>query len=360
MLTQGIEGFGGAASVAVQSIIPLASFPETYPRVIIDVRCRLPSASDGAYLSGRPDGRRFAPWVGLSAEGFFAELDRAGIATAVSVSGNNDGLRLGARELPPRRTNNDDLAALEARFPGRFLGAAGIDVGGARHDPLVELERAVTTLGLRRIAIEPGRAPMLAEHVADRRLYPFYERAQELQVALFLQTSGIWGGESLDQAHPRWIDRVAGDFPDLHLICGHGAYPFVREMIAVTVRRANVFPSPDLYLFTPSGREWVYAVNRGQIADQFLFGSAFPLCGGLARTVDRFLLQGWRPAVLDRILYKNALRALHLMDDPRFAAGHDGGRRFGAGAIARAAVRLPVREAWRGLKGRRERAGAAG
>jgi predicted TIM-barrel fold metal-dependent hydrolase len=319
--------------------------------VIIDARCRLPSASDGAYLAGRPDGARFAPWIGLSPDGFFAELDRAGIATAVSVSGNNDGLKLGHRELPPRRTSNDNLAALEARFPGRFLGAAGIDVGGGRHDPLAELERVAGTLGLRRIAIEPGRALMLSEHVADRRLYPFYERAQELGVALFLQTSGIWGGESLDHAHPRWIDRVAHDFPDLHLICGHGAYPFVREMIAVTVRRPNVFPSPDLYLFTPSGREWVYAVNRGQIADQFLFGSAFPLCGDLTRTVDRFLLQGWRPAVLDRILFKNALRALHLEDDPRFTAAGASGRRFGAGSIARAAVRLPVREAGRWMRG---------
>ncbi len=325
--------------------------PETNPRVILDVRCRLPSASDGAYLSGRPDGHRFAPWTGLSPEGFFAELDRAGVRTAVSVSGNNDGLKLGSRELPPRRTINDDLAALEVRYPGRFLGAAGIDVSGARHDPLAELERVVTLLGLKRIAIEPGRAPMLSEHVADRRLYPFYEKAQEMGVALFLQTSGIWGGESLDHAHPRWIDRVAHDFPGLHLICGHGAYPFVREMIAVTVRRANVFPSPDLYLFTPSGREWVYAVNRGQIADQFLFGSAFPLCGSLSRTVDRFLLQGWRPAVLDRILYQNALRALHLGDDPRFAAANASGRRFGAGSIARAAVRLPFREAVRLVRG---------
>lgn len=319
--------------------------------VILDVRCRLPSASDGAYLSGRPEGARFAPWAGLSAEGFFAALDRAGIRTAVSVSGNNDGIKLGRRELPPRRTNNDDLAALEARFPGRFLGAAGIDVGGARHDPLAELDRVVA-LGLKRIAIEPGRAPMLSENVADRRLYPFYARAEELGVALFLQTSGIWGGENLDHAHPRWIDRVAHDFPALHLICGHGAYPFVREMIAVAVRRANVFPSPDLYLYTPSGREWIYAVNRGQIADQFLFGSAFPLCGDIARTVDRFLLQGWRPAVLDRILYKNALFALHLTDDPRFAAAAAAQGEFGRGSVLRAAVRLPVREAWRRLRGR--------
>lgn len=320
--------------------------------MIIDVRCRLPSATDAAYFAARPDGARFASGSGLDETGFFTELDCAGIATAVSVSGNNEGLRLGERELPPRRTSNDALAEIEARHPGRFLGAAGIDLGGARHDPLAELERVVKTLGLRAVSIEPGRSPCDAEHVAERRLYPFYEAAEALGITVFLQTSGLWSGVSLEHAHPRYIDRVAHDFPRLRLVCGHGAYPFVREMIAVAVRRPLVFPSPDLYVFAPSGREWVYAVNKGQIADQFLFGSGFPLSGGLARVVSRFLLLGWKPAVLDRLLFRNALRALAIEEDPRFAAQASAGRRFGLESIAVASLRLPWEELRRRL-GRR-------
>jgi predicted TIM-barrel fold metal-dependent hydrolase len=319
--------------------------------VIIDVRCRLPSATDAAYFASRPDAARFAAAAGLDEAGFFAELDRAGINTAVSVSGNNDGLTLGERELPPRRTSNDHLAELEGRYPGRFLGAAGIDLGGARHDPLVELERVVKTLKLKAVAVEPGRAPCHAEHVAERRLYPFYEAVEALGVTLFLQTSGLWSGVDLEHAHPRHIDRVAHDFPRLRIVCGHGAYPFVREMIAVAVRRPLVFPSPDLYVFTPSGREWVYAVNKGQIADQFLFGSGFPLSGGLARFVDRFLLLGWRPAVLDRILHHNALRALGLEGDARFAR-QVGARSHGFGAVVGAACHLPWEELRRRLRRR--------
>jgi uncharacterized protein len=346
---------------AIESIDPKLNhrFVRGEPNaVILDVRCRLPSASDGAYLSGRPDAARFERWVNLDADGFFRELDRAGIHTAVAVAGNNQGLDLGHQRLPPRKSSADDLATLERRFPGRFLAAAGVDVGALLVDPqapLAELVRCVETLGVRRIAIEPGRAPLHAEHVADRRLYPLYEAAQSHKVAVFLQTSGIWGGVDLHHAHPRWIDRVAHDFPDLRLIASHGAYPFVREMIAVAVRRPNVFPSPDLYLYTPSGREWVYAVNKGQIAEQFLFGSGFPLCGDLTRTVDRFLLQGWRPARLDRILFGNALRALDLEEDPRFAAQRAAlarGRIYGAAAIARAAIRLPVRELTRRMRRR--------
>ncbi len=320
---------------------------------IVDVRCRLPSAADGDYLRQRPDASRFAPWSDLGPEAFFHHLDAAGVRAAVSVSGNNDGLDLGAHLFPPRRTSNDAQAALEREHPGRFLGVAGIDLGGAVHDPLEELERAVRDLGLPRVGIEPGRAPLHAEHPADRRVYPFYERAQELGAAVFLQTSGYYGGRDLDYANPRWIDRVAADFPRLRLICGHGAHPFVGEMIAVAVRRRNVFPSPDLYVFAPSRREWLYAVNKGLIADQFLFGSGFPLCGSLVRTVERFLMLGWRPAVLDRILYRNALRALDLESDPRFADLARGRDRFHAGRMLTAPFRLAAHELGRRLARRR-------
>jgi len=320
---------------------------------IIDVRCRLPSAADGDYLRQRPDAARFEPWSGLAPQAFFHHLDAAGVRTAVSVAGNNDGLQLGTRRLPPRRTSNDAQARLEAEHPGRFLGVAGIDVGGAVHDPVAELERTVGVLGMPRVGIEPGRAPLHAAHPADRRLYPFYQRAEELGATVFLQTSGYYGGADLDYAHPRWIDRVAADFPRLTLVCGHGCYPYVREMIAVAVRRPNVFPSPDLYVFAPSRREWRYAVNKGLIADQFLFASGFPLCGSLVRTVNRFLLLGWRPAVLDRILFRNALRALRLESDPRFAALAAPGRVFTAAHVAGASLRLAVHEAGRRLGRRR-------
>lgn len=318
--------------------------------MIVDVRCRLAAASDGSYLASRTTAA-VHPAAGSATE-FFRHLDRAGVRTAVSVSGNNDGLDLGALRLPPRRTDNDEQARLEARHPGRFLGVAGIDLGGALHDPLAEMERCAVALGMPRVGIEPGRARCDAEHPADRRLYPFYERAEGLGVAVFLQTSGFYGGRNLDYAHPRWIDRLAGDFPALRLVCGHGCYPFVRELIAVAVRRRHVYPSPDLYVFAPARREWRYAVNKGLIADKFLFASGFPLGGSLVRTVDRFLLLGFRPRHLDRLLYANALAALGLEADPRFAAQAAGRRRYGFRHVVRAALRLAAGEAVRRTVGR--------
>lgn len=318
--------------------------------LIVDVRCRMPSASDGAYFATRPDAARFRDAVGSTPERFFRLLDAAGIAAAVSVTGNNEGLELGRLRMPPRRTNNDDQARLQETYPGRFVGVAGIDVGGAAHDPVAELRRCAKELGLRLAGIEPGRAPIHAENPADRRVYPFYEEAQALGVTVMLQTSGLYGGKNLDYANPRWVDQVAEDFPRLRIVCGHGCYPYVREMIAVAVRRENVFPSPDLYVFAPSGREWVYAVNTGAIADKLLFGSGFPLSGSLVRSVNRFLLLGFRPKTLDRILRRNALRALGLEDDPRFAALAKEPDAFGAASVGGAALRLALHESGRLLR----------
>ncbi|HVS13751.1 MAG TPA: amidohydrolase family protein [Thermoanaerobaculia bacterium] len=238
-------------------------------------------------------------------------------------------------------------ARLQRAHPGRYLGVAGIDPAGVVHDPLAEIQRAVEELDLRAIALEPGREPFDAPHPADPRLHPIYALIQELGATLMLQTSGYYGGRNLDYANPRWIDQLAESFPELRIVCGHGCYPWARELVAVAVRRHHVYPSPDLYLYTPARREWTYAVNRGLIADQLLFGSGYPLGLPLEQSVRRFLIAGWRPRRLDRILYRSALRAFALEVDPAFAEAAAAGRRYGAGSMLIAAVRLVLGEIWR-------------
>ena len=54
------------------------------------------------------------------------------------------------------------------------------------------------------------------------------------------------------------------------------------------------------------------------MADQFLFGSAYPFYP-IKEYVDEFFSKfAWKKEVLDRILYKNALKALKLENDPVF------------------------------------------
>ena len=169
---------------------------------IIDVRCRLTTPEAGEYFRDRLRRRgRFNQIESFSdgtLEGFFKEINSHGITTAVSVSGQSPDLKIGGRLQGARTTSNDTMAKIQSENPGRFIGVAGIDAGNVLHDSMQELERS-HKLGLRAVFIEPGRSPRC--DLDDHRLWPFYERVQALDMTLIPQTSGLWGGLSIDFAH---------------------------------------------------------------------------------------------------------------------------------------------------------------
>jgi predicted TIM-barrel fold metal-dependent hydrolase len=183
------------------------------------------------------------------------------------------------------------------------------------HDAMSELRRSIDQLGLRAVFIEPGRAPGC--NLDDPVLYPIYELCAERKVTLIPQTSGLLGGRLVDYANPKYIERVADDFPDLHIICGHGCYPYVREAILMASRRENVWLAPDTYLFHLGRDDWLQAVNSNLLgfADHFLFASAYPL-NALGTTVERYRQLPWRDDVLSKIFHENAIKALRLGERP--------------------------------------------
>ena len=287
---------------------------------IIDVRCRVTIPEAGDYFSGRAKARGRFDSIKSFAQGtieaFFEEIGEVGITTAVSTSGQTPAMTIGGKVMAARTTPNDLMAKLQNEHWGRFIGVAGIDAGNVLHDSLAELDRCAQ-MGLRVMFIEPGRSPGC--DIDDRRLYPLYEKCLEHGMVFFPQTSGPWGGKSIDYAHPRHIDQVAEDFPQLRIIAGHACYPYVREAIIVAARHDNVFLSPDMYLVQMGAEDWVKSLNRNYfgLQDQFLFATCFPSIP-LKPFMDEFWALGIRDEVLPKIFYKNALRVFKLEDDPTF------------------------------------------
>jgi uncharacterized protein len=287
---------------------------------IIDVRCRLTTPEAGEYFRDRLKRRgRFnaiESFADGTIESFLAEIGKYDIKTAVSVSGQSPDLIIGGRPQGARTTSNDLMASMQKENWGRFIGVAGIDVGNVLHDSMEELERS-HQLGLRAVFIEPGRSPKC--DIDDRRLWPFYERVQALDMTLIPQTSGLWGGMSIDYAHPRHLEPVAEDFPKMRILAGHACYPYVREAIIVAARHPNIWMSPDMYLVQMGSDDWVKSVNGNYFGfqDQFLFGTGFPAIP-LKPYIEEFWKLPWKPEVLPKILYKNALRCFNLEDDPIF------------------------------------------
>ncbi|OGA67679.1 MAG: hypothetical protein A3G81_11090 [Betaproteobacteria bacterium RIFCSPLOWO2_12_FULL_65_14] len=122
--------------------------------------------------------------------------------------------------------------------------------------------------------------------------------------------TGPFAGPSIEDTHPKHIQRVAADFPRLSIVVGHGCWPFTNEMLGVAYRHENVFVSPDAYLFMPGSEVFVEAA-KGFLQDQLLYGSAYPV-RELDVCLDLFLALNLPDGIYSKTLGRNAARVFGL------------------------------------------------
>ena len=131
----------------------------------------------------------------------------------------------------------------------------------------------------------------------DRRYYPLYAKCVELGIPLSIHTSANWTTVSVsDLGHPRHIDVVAADFPELDIVMSHAGYPWVLEAVLLAWKYPNVYlelaahrprtsPRP-----APAGSRCCASARR-TIREKVLFGTGWFLLGRppgqVARRVPR-------------------------------------------------------------------------
>ena len=227
-------------------------------------------------------------------ESFVEEVREVGITASVVVG----------RDTPNLTISNDRILELTAPYK-ELIGIASVDP--QKPNAVAEIERAVKQLGFKGINIEPGfGSPALK--VDDPLLYPIYEACEHLGVPVFLMSGPTT--PDLEYANPAAVGRLARAFPNLAIVCYHGYYPYVSEMIGVAFRYQNVYVVPDMYIFLPGGSLYVEAAN-GFMRNQLLFGSSYPF-RAMGQTVDDFIGLGFKGAVLEDVLFNNAIQLLKL------------------------------------------------
>ncbi len=228
---------------------------------------------------------------------FVKEVEAAGIATAVVVG----------RDTPSIKHSNDEMAALVKGHP-QLVAMGSIDPHRWGVKAAVqEVERAVKKLGVKGINVEPGFGSP-PRNCDDPMLYPIYEACSELGVPVSIMSGPT--APSLDMVRPSAVGHVAKAFPKLAIVCYHGFYPYVNEIIGVALRWENVFIVPDMYIFAPGSALYVEAAN-GCMKDQILFGSSYPF-RPMKQSVDDYRLLGFKDKVIDAVMYGNAARVLKL------------------------------------------------
>lgn len=206
----------------------------------------------------------------------------------------------------------NDLVARAAReHPDVFIGFGSVDPWKGKV-ALKEIERAVTSLGLRGFKFQPIQQ---AFYVNDRRFYPIWDACQSFHVPVLIHmgTTGLGaampggGGLRLDYGRPiPFLDDIAVDFPELTIIAAHPAFPWHDELIAIVQHKANVYMdlsgwSPKY--FPPS----VVRYMNGPLQDKCLFGSDHPLLEP-ERWLADFEQIEVKPAVRQKVLLDNARR----------------------------------------------------
>ncbi len=214
--------------------------------------------------------------------------------------------------LPP--LTNDYVAGIVRRYPDTFMGFAGVDPWKGKA-AVVELERAVTDLGLRGVKFQQAAQGF---RPSDRRFYPLYRMCADLGVPALFHVghtgygAGAPGGDGirLEYVRPIHLDEVAADFPDLTIIAAHPAWPWQDEMISIAMHKGNVFLdlsgwSPKY--FPPALIQYANTL----LQDRVLFGSDHPyILPG--RWLADFEKADFRPEVRQKILLDNARRLLKI------------------------------------------------
>jgi hypothetical protein len=221
--------------------------------------------------------------------------------------GDYVGCVTGVRQGSGVEVGNAEVHELVNRYPNRFVGIGGIDIGD-RRKAFNEIEQCVNEYGFKGIIIEPGnyRLPMYAD---DRRLYPLYAKCADIGIPIFVLVGGH-AGPDVSYSNPVHIDHVAAEMPELKIVVTHGAWPWVTQMIQVARRRHNIYLSPELHLPFPGGDEYIDAANIF-LGDRFCYGTAYPFTP-LLPYYEKFTGMGIKEELLEKVLYQNIAALLKL------------------------------------------------
>lgn len=224
-------------------------------------------------------GREFTPELGkklfsVDWEVFIKEMDEAGVDKAVVLA-------MDVSHVSGTRIPDDYVYEFVSKHPDRLIGFSGgcpVDAQG-RFDKkaLKEFEKAITEYGFKGLKLLP---PEQHFYPHDKAVYPFYEKAEELDCAImFHQGAAPHTYTLLKYARPAFLQDVANDFPNLRICVAHMGYPWTEELLALMRAHTNVYADISGMCARPYIMTWdlVMAKEYG-VLNRVMWGTDYPTC----------------------------------------------------------------------------------
>ena len=169
--------------------------------------------------------------------------------------------------------SNDEVAAIVAAHPDRFVGIASADL----HRPMEavrELRRCVRERGFKGLRIVPWLWDLPPD---DRRYYPLYAECIELEVPFCTQVGHTGPLCPSEPGRPiPYLEHVALEFPELRIVAGHIGFPWTSEIISLATKFPNVYIDTSAYKARRYPSDFV-AYMRGHGARKVMFGTNYPM-----------------------------------------------------------------------------------
>ena len=230
----------------------------------------------------------------LSEDQFVEYLDSIGVEWGITCDANHD---------------NKKTAEIVKRHPEKFKGFIYVDPNRGM-DAVRELEMCVKDYGLHALYLTAFRTRLAAN---DKKNYPLYAKACELGIPVHIYSSlNLSKAVPYDIGHPRYIDEVARDFPELKIMAGVSGWPWVLEFITLAFRHENVYLNFETHeprkLGIPgTGYESYVYYAENKLKNRLCFASNWTTqsisVDDLIKQVEDLPLQ---KDTLENILYNNA------------------------------------------------------
>ncbi len=214
-----------------------------------------------------------------------------------------------------RRASNEDVAAFARQYPGRLIPWFRI-WGDEGENGVSALEAGVKELGCRGFEVSSYREE---RYINDPAFYPYYAKCVELDIPVRITTGiHLLSDRPHDFAHPKFLDQVARDFPDLTIIAGLTGWPWVPELVSIAMRHKNIYIDIACrrvkQLIAPgAGYEMLVHYGNRVLQDRILFASGWgtqmvPLAQLIAECDELPL----KDSVRQKWMHDNAARVLKL------------------------------------------------
>jgi predicted TIM-barrel fold metal-dependent hydrolase len=148
---------------------------------------------------------------------------------------------------------------------------------------------------------------------SDRRYYPLYAKCVELDVPVRIYSTMNYANDRpYDLGHPRHLDQIAMDFPEMRIDAALSGWPWVNDLVGLMRRHPNLYCDtsahhPQYFGVAGSGWEMFMQFGNTLLQDKIMVGFSKDSFGlTIPQSVAMYEKLPLKDKVIEKWLYGNA------------------------------------------------------